>query len=41
MKLNFKFDWEILLKFELNEVTLYVMLLGIEYNVLIANSTRL
>jgi len=41
MKLNFKFNCEVLLEFELNEVTLYVMLLGIEHNVLIANSTRI
>ena len=41
MKLDFNFDWEVLLEFELNEVTLYVMLLGIEHNILIANSKRL
>ena len=41
MKLDFKFDLEVLLEFELNEVTLYVTLLGIEHNVLIANNTRL
>jgi len=41
MKLDFKFDWEVLLEFELNEVTFYIMFLGIEHNILIAKSTRL
>ena len=41
MKLDFKFDWEVLLEFELNDFTIYIMLLGIDHNVLIANSTRL
>ena len=41
MKLDFKFDCKVLLEFELNEFILYVMLLGIEHNVLITNSTRL
>ena len=41
MKLDFKFDWKLLLEFELNEFTLYITLQGTEYNVLIANSTRL
>ena len=41
MKLDFKFDWEVFLEFEQNEVTLYVMLLKIEHNILIAKSTRL
>jgi len=41
MKLDFKFDWKVLLKFELNEFTLYVTLLGIKYNILIANNMRL
>jgi len=27
MKLDFKFDWKVLIEFELNEFTLYVMLL--------------
>ena len=40
MKLDFKFDWKVLLEFELNEFTLYITLLGIEHNVLIANRTR-
>jgi len=35
------FDWKVLLEFELNKCTLYVKLLGIEHNVLIANSMRL
>ena len=38
MKLDFKFDWEVLLEFELNEVTLCIMLLGIEHNILIAKA---
>ena len=37
-KLDFKFDWEVLLEFELNEITLYVTLLGIKHNVLIAKT---
>ena len=41
MKLDFKFEWKVLLEFELNDFTLYVMLLGIEHNILIANSMRL
>ena len=41
MKLDLKFDWEVLLEFELNEVTLYVMLLGIDHNVLIEKIMRL
>jgi len=41
MKLDFKFDWKVHLEFELNEFTLYVTLVGIELNVLIANSTRI
>jgi len=41
MKLDFKFDWKVFLEFELNEFTLYDVLLGIEHNVLIANNTRL
>ena len=41
MKLDFMFDWKVLLEFELNEFTFYVTLLVIEYNILIANSTRL
>ena len=41
MKLDYKFDWKVLLEFELNEFTLYATLLGIEHNVLIANSTGL
>ena len=41
MKLDFKFDWEVLLEFKLNEVTLYIMLLGIEHNFLIENRKRL
>jgi len=41
MKLDFKLDYKVLLEFELNEFTLYVACLGIEHNILIANSTRL
>ena len=41
MKLDFKFGWEVLLEVELNEITLYVTLLGVEHNILIANSMRL
>ena len=33
MKLDSKFDWEVLLAFELNEVTFYVMLLETEHYV--------
>jgi len=40
-KLDFKFDWEVLLEFELDYFTLYVTLLRIEHNILIANSMRL
>ena len=41
MKLDFKFDWEVLSELGLNEVTLYVTLLGIKHKILIANSMRL
>ena len=41
MKLDFKFDWKVLLEFELNKFTLHVRFLGTEHNVLIANSMRL
>ena len=41
MKFDFKFDSKVLLEFEMNEFTLYVMLLGIEHNILIANNTIL
>jgi len=41
MKLDFNFDWKVLLEFELNEVTLYVILLRIVHNILIANNMRL
>jgi len=40
MKFDFKFDGKVLLEFKLNEFTLYVTFLGIEHNVLIANSMR-
>ena len=35
LKLNFKLDWKVLLEFGLNEFTLYITLLGIEYNILV------
>jgi len=41
MKLNFKWDSKVILEFEPNDFTLYIMLLGIEHNVLIAKSTRI
>ena len=41
MKLDFKFDWKVLLEFELNDFTLYVTLLGIEHNFLMENRMRL
>ena len=41
MKLDLKFDWKVLLEFELNDFTLYVTLLGIEHNVLMENRMRL
>ena len=41
MKLDFMFDREVLLEFVLNEITLYIMLLGIEHNALNAKRTRI
>jgi len=41
MELDFKWDWKVILEFELNDFTFYVMLLGIKHNVLITKSTRI
>jgi len=40
MKLDFKWDWKVILESEPNDVTLYIALLGIEHNILIVESTR-